>query len=157
PTGVASLGVVFAGVLGAIGWNLLTWYFGLPSSSSHAPFGGLVGATLFAAGGTVQWGTIVDKVLLPLVLSPLVRFVRGAVVLCGLLWVIKGLTVAANRTAAPAPVPVATAAAPASEDGELVDGEVVAPGGAEPSDARGLRRLVQPGPLNRTFRRLQTV
>ena len=46
PTGVGSLGVVFAGVLGAIAWNLITWYFGLPSSSSHALFGGLVGATL---------------------------------------------------------------------------------------------------------------
>ncbi|MBX6722712.1 MAG: inorganic phosphate transporter, partial [Dactylosporangium sp.] len=55
PHGLASLGVVFAGVVGAIGWNLLTWYFGLPSSSSHALFGGVVGATLFATGGRVQW------------------------------------------------------------------------------------------------------
>ena len=53
PPGLASLGVVFAGVVGAIMWNLLTWYFGIPSSSSHALFGGLVGATLFASGGTV--------------------------------------------------------------------------------------------------------
>ena len=50
PQGVASLGVVFAGVIGAIGWNLITWYFGLPSSSSHALFGGLVGAALSHLG-----------------------------------------------------------------------------------------------------------
>src|SRR3990170_411029 len=72
PLGIPSLGVVFAGVLGAIAWNLITWYFGIPSSSSHALFGGLVGATLFASGGVVQWGNIVDKVILPMVLSPVV-------------------------------------------------------------------------------------
>ena len=80
PTGLASLGVVFAGVLGAICWNLITWYFGLPSSSSHALFGGLVGATLCAAlrlGGTVLWGGILDKVVIPMVASPLVGFVLG--------------------------------------------------------------------------------
>ena len=53
-----------AGLLGAITWNLITWYFGLPSSSSHALIGGLVGAAL-AAGGTVHWATIVDKVAHP--------------------------------------------------------------------------------------------
>src|SRR5690349_754956 len=46
PRTVPGLGIVFAGVLGAIAWNLITWYFGLPSSSSHALIGGLVGATL---------------------------------------------------------------------------------------------------------------
>jgi len=46
PQGQESLGILLAAVLGAIGWNLLTWYFGIPSSSSHALFGGLVGATL---------------------------------------------------------------------------------------------------------------
>lgn len=54
PTGTASLGIVFAGVVGAIVWNLITWYFGLPSSSSHALIGGLVGSTI-AASGTVLW------------------------------------------------------------------------------------------------------
>src|SRR3954467_7399160 len=77
PPGVASLGVVVAGVLGAIAWNLITWYFGLPSSSSHALFGGLVGATLFAAGGVIHWGTILDKVIIPMVLSPLVGALLG--------------------------------------------------------------------------------
>jgi PiT family inorganic phosphate transporter len=75
PKGAASLGVVFAGVLGAIAWNLITWYFGLPSSSSHALFGGLVGATFLAAGGVVHWATITDKVIIPMVLSPIVGFV----------------------------------------------------------------------------------
>ncbi len=52
----------------------ITWYFGLPSSSSHALIGGLVGAAL-AAGSTVHWDGVVDKVVIPMVLSPLVGFV----------------------------------------------------------------------------------
>ena len=65
--------VVLAGLLGAITWNLITWYFGLPSSSSHALIGGLVGAAL-VAGAIVHWATILDKVVIPMVLSPLVGF-----------------------------------------------------------------------------------
>lgn len=89
PTGLASLGVVFAGVIGAIGWNLLTWYFGIPSSSSHALFGGLVGATLFAVDGDVLWDGIVEKVLLPMVLSPLVGFLLGALVMIAVMWLFR--------------------------------------------------------------------
>jgi PiT family inorganic phosphate transporter len=89
PTGVASLGVVFAGVLGAIAWNLITWYFGLPSSSSHALFGGLVGATLLAADGVVQWGNIVNKVLIPMVVSPVVGLALGYVVMLCILWLFR--------------------------------------------------------------------
>jgi len=55
PNGDNGLLVVFAAVLGAIGWNLLTWYFGLPSSSSHALIGGLVGAALAAATQVKAW------------------------------------------------------------------------------------------------------
>src|SRR5512138_672483 len=62
PRTLSGLGVVFAGVLGAICWNLITWYFGLPSSSSHALIGGLVGAAL-VAGYTVKWDGIVQKVV----------------------------------------------------------------------------------------------
>ncbi|GIF48900.1 PiT family inorganic phosphate transporter [Asanoa ferruginea] len=80
PTGSASLGVVFAGVAGAIVWNLITWYFGLPSSSSHALIGGLVGATL-AASGTVLWAKVMESVVLPMVLSPLVGFALGYLVM----------------------------------------------------------------------------
>jgi len=98
PTGVASLGVVFAGVLGAIAWNLITWYFGLPSSSSHALFGGLVGATLFAADGVVQWGNIIDKVIIPMVLSPMVGLVLGFLVMLAILWLFrKGQPAKLNR------------------------------------------------------------
>ena len=65
--------VIFAGLVGAILWNLLTWLLGLPSSSSHALFGGLIGATVVAAGAdAVKFAGIVGKVLLPAVLSPLI-------------------------------------------------------------------------------------
>ncbi len=89
PTGVSSLGVVFAGVAGAIIWNLITWYFGLPSSSSHALFGGLVGATLFAAGGVVQWANILEKVIVPMVVSPLVGFGLGFAAMIAVLWIFR--------------------------------------------------------------------
>jgi inorganic phosphate transporter, PiT family len=89
PTGVSSLSVVFAGVAGAIAWNLITWWLGLPSSSSHALFGGLVGATLFAAGGSVQWANIIEKVLIPMVLSPLVGFTLGFIVMIAVLWIFR--------------------------------------------------------------------
>ncbi|TDC48458.1 inorganic phosphate transporter [Micromonospora sp. KC207] len=89
PTGIESLGVVFAGVLGAIAWNLITWYFGLPSSSSHALFGGLVGATLLATGGVVQWVNIGEKVLLPMVLSPLVGLTLGYLMMLAILWLFR--------------------------------------------------------------------
>jgi PiT family inorganic phosphate transporter len=89
PPGIPSLGVVFAGVLGAICWNLITWYFGLPSSSSHALFGGLVGATVVSADGVVEWGTIVDKVLIPMVLSPIVGLVLGFVLMVAIMWIFR--------------------------------------------------------------------
>jgi PiT family inorganic phosphate transporter len=64
--------VVFGGLVGAISWNLATWWFGLPSSSSHALIGGVVGATLVAAGGSaVEVDGIVSKVLVPAVISPI--------------------------------------------------------------------------------------
>jgi inorganic phosphate transporter, PiT family len=65
--------IIFSGLIGAILWNLLTWLLGLPSSSSHALFGGLIGATLVTAGASaIQFTTVLSKVLLPLVLSPIV-------------------------------------------------------------------------------------
>ncbi|GLY08014.1 MULTISPECIES: inorganic phosphate transporter [Actinoplanes] len=89
PLGVPSLGIVFAGVLGAIAWNLITWYFGLPSSSSHALFGGLVGATLFATAGEVQWGNIVAKVLVPMVVSPVVGLILGFFMMIAIMWIFR--------------------------------------------------------------------
>jgi PiT family inorganic phosphate transporter len=70
--------VIFGGLIGAILWNLATWLLGMPSSSSHALFGGLIGATWVAAGaGAIKFGTVISKVLLPLVLSPIVAGVVG--------------------------------------------------------------------------------
>ena len=67
--------VVFAGLLGAIVWNIATWRLGLPSSSSHALIGGLLGASLAAAGGSaVLGGEVLDKVLVPALLAPLAAF-----------------------------------------------------------------------------------
>ena len=80
--------MVFAAVLGAICWNLITWYFGLPSSSSHALIGGLVGAAL-TAGCAVNWNAIVDKVIVPMVTSPLLGFVAGFLFMVALMWTFR--------------------------------------------------------------------
>jgi PiT family inorganic phosphate transporter len=65
--------MIFAGLIGAIVWNLLTWLFGLPSSSSHALFGGLIGAAVVGAGfGVVDYGVLISKVILPALVAPLV-------------------------------------------------------------------------------------
>jgi PiT family inorganic phosphate transporter len=72
--------VVFAGLIGAISWNLVTWYFGLPSSSSHALIGGVVGAAFAAAGPSAVLGDgVLGKVLIPAVVAPIVAFVVGAI------------------------------------------------------------------------------
>ena len=88
PTGKGSLTVVFAALVGAITWNLLTWYFGLPSSSSHALIGGLVGAAL-ASSTDVLWHGVYGKVLIPMVLSPIVGIVLGYFVMVAILWIFR--------------------------------------------------------------------
>jgi PiT family inorganic phosphate transporter len=71
--------VVFAGLVGAISWNLITWYYGLPSSSSHALIGGVVGAAFAYAGAdAVIGGGVLGKILIPAVVAPIVAFVVGA-------------------------------------------------------------------------------
>jgi len=73
-----SLPVVLAGLMGAIFWNLLTWYFGIPSSSSHCLIGGLVGAVIVSYGSVgVQWTQILFKVIVPTVASPILGFIAG--------------------------------------------------------------------------------
>ncbi|MGY2701550.1 anion permease [Nocardioides sp. HB32] len=92
PAGDHGLVVVLAGLLGAITWNLITWYFGLPSSSSHALIGGLVGAALAAgsaSGASVNWPTIIDKVLTPMVLSPIFGFGAAFVVMLAIMWIFR--------------------------------------------------------------------
>jgi len=70
--------VIFAGLVGAITWNLITWYFGLPSSSSHALIGGMVGAAFAAAGASAVIGDgVLGKVLIPAVLAPIIAFIIG--------------------------------------------------------------------------------
>ncbi len=88
PSGTEGLIVIFAGLLGAIIWNLITWYFGLPSSSTQALIGGLVGAAL-AAGTTVHWSTVVDKVVIPMLVSPLVGFALAFAVMLAILWIFR--------------------------------------------------------------------
>src|SRR5215216_2115856 len=70
--------IVFAGLVGAIAWNLATWYFGLPSSSSHALIGGVVGSAFVAEGPEAVYGSgIIDKVVVPALVAPVLAFVVG--------------------------------------------------------------------------------
>jgi inorganic phosphate transporter, PiT family len=74
------LTIIFAGLIGGILWNLLTWLFGIPSSSSHALFGGLIGSGLAAAGlAGVNWPGVIGKVLIPALASPLIAGLVAAV------------------------------------------------------------------------------
>ncbi|MFB4301359.1 anion permease [Actinomadura sp. NTSP31] len=88
PSGLHGLTVIAAGVLGAITWNLITWYFGLPSSSSHALIGGVVGAGL-ASSSYVNWHSVVDKVVVPMVVSPVVGFALAYLVMVAILWIFR--------------------------------------------------------------------
>ncbi|MET8248553.1 inorganic phosphate transporter [Streptomyces sp. NPDC005202] len=88
PQGGKGMGILFAALAGAICWNLVTWYFGLPSSSSHALFGGLVGAAL--AGGTaVYWSGVLDKIVTPMFLSPVVGLIVGYLVMTAIMWIFR--------------------------------------------------------------------
>jgi inorganic phosphate transporter, PiT family len=89
PSGSAGLSVLIAALVGAIGWNLTTWYFGLPSSSSQALIGGLVGAGL-ASGSNVHWVSgVVGKVVIPMVVSPLIGLVLGYALMVAVLWLFR--------------------------------------------------------------------
>ncbi len=87
-TSNAGLVVVMAALLGAIAWNLLTWWLGLPSSSSHALIGGLVGAAL-ASSQVVHWDGVQQKVLIPMIISPLVGMSAAFALTLGLQWLFR--------------------------------------------------------------------
>ena len=91
PSGIEGLYLVGAALVGAIGWNMLTWWYGLPSSSSQALIGGLAGAAL-AAGATVKWGGILDKIVIPMVISPIAGIIIGYLVMALLLWSFRKAT-----------------------------------------------------------------
>jgi inorganic phosphate transporter, PiT family len=81
--------VVFAGLIGAIAWNLATWWFGLPSSSSHALIGGVVGAAFAAAGADAVIGDgVLGKVLVPAVIAPILAFAVGGAAIVTAYWVV---------------------------------------------------------------------
>ena len=78
--GTVTLLTVFAGLIGAIAWNLATWWFGLPSSSSHALIGGMVGATVASSGlSGVQWDGLVEKVAVPALVAPVLALLAAGV------------------------------------------------------------------------------
>src|ERR671935_877085 len=86
-TGLANEKTVLAALIGAIAWNLITWWFGLPSSSSHALIGGLVGAALAQSGSEgVLWHGIAHKIVIPAFFAPTIAFGTAFLVLVGIYW-----------------------------------------------------------------------
>src|ERR671928_228960 len=91
-THLATQQTILAALVGAIAWNLLTWYFGLPSSSSHALIGGLVGAALVQSGARgVLWHGVAHKVVIPALLAPAIAFGGAFVLLLFIYWVFQWL------------------------------------------------------------------
>jgi inorganic phosphate transporter, PiT family len=91
PKDMHGLSIVAAALIGAIAWNLITWYFGLPSSSTHGLVGGLIGAAM-AASTTVLWHGVFYKVVLWMVLSPLVGLILGYLIMVAMLWIFRNAT-----------------------------------------------------------------
>jgi PiT family inorganic phosphate transporter len=82
--------VVLSALVGACIWNLITWWYGIPSSSSHALIGGLAGAVVSKAGvSAFKWGALKQKVLIPLVASPSIGFVVAFIVMILLVWIVR--------------------------------------------------------------------
>jgi inorganic phosphate transporter, PiT family len=98
-----TLKIVLAGLVGAIAWNLITWYLGLPSSSSHALIGGIIGSSVAATGGfgVVNWAGLKDKVLIPSLLAPILGLVGAAALMIGLALIVSG-----HQAAEPFTVPL---------------------------------------------------
>src|SRR6266567_3270546 len=91
---------LLAALVGAIAWNLLTWWLGLPSSSSHALFGGLIGAALAQSGSKgVEWYGVVHKIAIPALVAPVVAFAGAFLLLLAIFWVFRWMAHGvANRT-----------------------------------------------------------
>ncbi len=84
---------MLAAVLGAIVWNLLTWWLGLPSSSSHALIGGLIGAALAQSGvDGVEWHGVLHKVIIPALWAPTIAFAGAFALLLAIYWLFQWLT-----------------------------------------------------------------
>lgn len=89
-TGSVTQVVVLSALIGASVWNLITWWYGLPSSSSHALIGGLAGAVVAHADwASFHWGALIGKVIIPLVLSPLVGFICALAFMVLLFWLLR--------------------------------------------------------------------
>ncbi len=89
-TDIVTMVVVLAALLGAITWNLITWRFGLPTSSSHSLTGGLVGAAIAKAGvDGVQWNGLVEKFMIPTLLAPVIGLVIGVAFIVIIYWVFR--------------------------------------------------------------------
>jgi inorganic phosphate transporter, PiT family len=87
---VITLEIVLAGLVGAIAWDLITWYFGLPTSSSHALIGGIAGSALAAHGSAaIQGGGIVEKVLIPSLAAPVFGIVGAGLLMLAIVWIIR--------------------------------------------------------------------
>ena len=85
-----TLSVILAGLVGAITWNLVTWFLGLPSSSSHALIGGIAGAAIAADGwGVIEWQGVWDRVVKPGILSPILGFLIALALMFVIIWIIR--------------------------------------------------------------------
>jgi PiT family inorganic phosphate transporter len=90
---IVTQSVVLAALIGACIWNLITWWYGIPSSSSHALIGGLAGAVVAKAGvSAFRWTALYEKVLVPLVASPLIGFTTAFIIMIGLYWLLRRRT-----------------------------------------------------------------
>lgn len=90
--GVVDVNVVFGALVGAISWNFITWYYGIPSSSSHALIGGIVGAVISKAGASALVFSSIAKTVLFIFVSPLMGFLLGSLMLIGVSWFFRRST-----------------------------------------------------------------
>src|SRR5512140_2464812 len=89
---VVDFAVIFAGLVGAIAWDLITWYFGLPTSSSHALIGGYAGAAVTKAGLSVLIPSGWSKTVLFIVVSPMIGLAAGLLLMVAIYWTCAGMT-----------------------------------------------------------------